>query len=172
MINIEKTEVFGWEAAIPIRGFPNYTITRNGEVFNKNGLQLKPSESNNGYLRVSLSNDKVKHKRFLVHRLVAEAFIPNPKNLPQVNHIDKNKHNNSVENLEWCTPLENLNHSRVIEKASEAKLTKVKCVTTGKVYDSFKEIEETLGLSHSNLVACCNGRRKTCGGMVWRYVNA
>lgn len=167
MIKIEKLETFGWESNIP--DFPNYTVNQNGDVYNKHGVKLKPSVQRNGYLIVSLSNEKVKHKRFLVHRLVAQAFIPNPNGLPQVNHIDKNKQNNCVDNLEWCTPLENLNHSKVIEKASKAKLTKVKCITTGKVYNSFKEIEETLGLPHSNLVACCNGKRKTCGGMEWRY---
>lgn len=169
MIKIENVDVYGFEAAIPIRDFPNYKITKDGKVFNKKGVQLKPIESNNGYLRVSLSNGNVKHKYFLIHRLVAEAFIPNPYGLPQVNHIDRNKHNNCVNNLEWCTPLQNLNHSKVIEKAIKAKLTKVECITTGKVYNSFKEIEEKLGLSHSNLVACCNGRRKTCGGLKWRY---
>lgn len=167
MIKIEKTKVYGWEAAIP--NFPNYTVTKNGEVFNKQGKRLKPSLQRNGYLKVSLCNDEIKHKGFLVHRLVAQAFIQNPKNLPQVNHIDGDKTNNCVWNLEWCTPLENLNHSHVIEKASKANLTKVECVTTGIIYDSFKEIEETIGLSHSNLVACCKGRRKTCGGMKWRY---
>ena len=125
---------------------------------------------NKGYLRVSLSNEPVKHKRFSVHRLVAEAFIPNSNDLPQVNHKDENKRNNYVGNLEWSNALDNLNHSRVIDKASIAKERKIKCVTTGKVYNSLKDAARELGVYHSNLVACCNGRRKTCGGMVWQYV--
>lgn len=170
MINIDKTEVFGWETTIPIKDFPNYRIDKIGNVFNSNGLKLKPSISNTGYLRVSLSNNDVKHKRFLVHRLVAETFIPNPNNYPQVNHKDENKTNNCVENLEWCTPLYNLNYSKVIEKASIAKEKMVRCITTNEVFSSFKEIEDKFGLSYSNLVACCTGRRKKCGGMEWEYV--
>ena len=170
MIKIEETEVFGWKAAVQIKDFPNYRIDKMGNVFNSSGLKLKPSVSNKGYLRVSLSNNNVKHKRFLVHRLVAETFISNPNNYPQVNHKDEDKTNNCVENLEWCSPLYNLNYSQVIEKASIAKEKTVRCITTNEIFSSFKEIEDKFGLSHSNLVACCSGRRKKCGGMEWEYV--
>lgn len=169
MIKIENVDVFGWEAAVPIKDFPNYSIDKMGNVYNLAHKMIKPSVSNNGYLRVSLNNEKVKHKRFFVHRLVAEAFIPNPDNKSQVNHIDYNRSNNSVSNLEWCTPLENLQHSKIIEKATEAKKRKVVCITTGEVFDSFKEVSKKLGLSHSNLVACCKGKRKRCGGLEWKY---
>lgn len=153
-----------------ISEYPKYEVTEEGDVFNQNGLKLKPEKTRNGYLRVSLSNDKNKHKRMLVHRLVAEAFIPNPKNLPQVDHKNEIKTDNHVSNLRWATPLENLNHSKVIEKASEAKFTKVRCITTGIIFNSIKEASETYNLSYSNIVACCNGRRHTCGGMKWEYV--
>lgn len=153
-----------------ISDFPNYEVTTEGDVFNQKGLKLKPEISNAGYLRVSLSNDHVKHKKMSVHRLVAEAFIPNPDNLPQVDHKNEIKTDNRVSNLRWCTPLENLRHSRVIEKASKAKFTKVKCITTGEVFDSIKEADETYNLFHSNIVACCKGRRNKSGGMEWEYV--
>lgn len=152
-----------------IKGFSNYQIDECGNVYNKNGIKLKQERTRNGYLRVSLCNDKVKHKKFLVHRLVAQAFIPNPLNLPQVNHKDENKTNNCVNNLEWCTPAYNLNHSKVINKASIAKYHKIRCIDTGIVYDSIKEVEDKFGLHHSNLVACCNGKRKRCGGKRWEY---
>lgn len=152
-----------------IRDFPNYTVTRTGDVYNSKGQKLKPLLSGKGYARVSLSNESVKHKRMSVHRLVADAFIENPDKLPQVNHLDENKFNNSVGNLEWSTPLDNLNHSHVIEKASAAKYHKVRCKTTGKVYGSIKEACDELGLHHSNLVACCNNRRRRCGGLEWEY---
>lgn len=155
--------------AVPVSGFPAYTVDKRGNVYNSKGKILKPSVSNNGYSMVSLSNRSTKHKRFLVHRLVAMAFIPNPNNLTQVNHIDRDKTNNNVENLEWCTPLENLLHSNVIEKASKAKYRKVRCVTTGKMYSSIKEATVDMGLSHSNIVACCTGRRNKCGGVEWEY---
>lgn len=73
-------------------------------------------------------------------------------------------------NLEWSTPLHNLEHSRIIEKASVAKFTKIRCITTGKIYNSVKEAADEFGLAHSNIVACCNGRRSKCGGLEWEYV--
>lgn len=169
MIKLERTEDQFDRVAV-IKDFPNYYIDTKGNVFNANGIKLKPLVSNNGYLRVSLSNHEVKHKRFSIHRLVAESFIPNPENLPQVNHKDEDKTNNCVENLEWCTALENLNYSNVIEKASEAKEQKIRCVTTGEIFSSLKEVKNKFGVHHSNLVACCRGRRKRCGGMEWEYV--
>lgn len=180
MILIEHPEVYGWEEPIletgrsdltrvAIAGFPNYTIDEFGNVYNREGLKLKAEVTSQGYLRVSLSNESVKHKRLSIHRLVAETFIPNPGNLQQVNHIDENKLNNHVSNLEWITPLGNLLHSGVIDKASVAKKHKIRCVTTGEVYDSILDAVNKYGLHHSNIVACCMGRRKTCGGMVWEY---
>ena len=154
---------------VKVKNYPKYSVDEYGNVYNSNGVILKPFAGDNGYLRVSLSNDTVKHKKLLVHRLVAEAFIPNPNNLPQVNHKDENKTNNVVENLEWCTALENLRHSKVIEKASVAKFQRVRCVSNGEVYESVKEACEKYGLRHSNIVACCNGRRNKCGGMKWEY---
>ena len=150
--------------------FPNYTISEDGKIRNSKGKIIKGEISNTGYRRVSLSNNDVKHKKMSVHRLVAETYIPNPHNYPEVNHKNENKLDNRVSNLEWCSTLDNLNHSRVIEKASVAKFRKVKCVTTGKIYNSIKEAADELGLYHSNIVACCNGRRATCGGLEWEYV--
>ena len=150
--------------------FPNYSISEDGIVMNSKGRIIKGEISNRGYRRVSLSNNDVKNKKMSVHRLVAETYIPNPHNYPEVNHKNENKLDNRVSNLEWCSTLDNLNHSRVIEKASVAKFRKVKCVTTGKIYNSIKEASDELGLYHSNIVACCNGRRATCGGLEWEYV--
>ena len=155
---------------IKIKRFPSYEITEDGEVFNKRGHKIKPELTRNGYLRVSLNNDSEKHKRMSVHRLVAEAYIPNPNGYPQVNHKDENKQNNNVSNLEWSTPLHNLNHSSVIDKASIAKFHKVKCEETGEVFDSIKEACEKYGLYHANIVACCAGRRNKCGGLTWSYL--
>ena len=150
--------------------FPNYTVSCDGEVTNSKGQVLKGTITNNGYKIVSLSYKNKKHKRFGVHRLVAETYIPNPDNLPEVNHINENKLDNRVENLEWCTTLDNLKHSHVIEKASIAKFTKVRCVTTGETFSSIKEAVDKYNLYHANIVSCCNGRRKTCGGMEWEYI--
>ncbi len=98
----------------------DYYVTENGEVystsFNKrwniNGelRKMKPQEHRQGYLLVKLYKDG-KGKKFKIHRLVSEMYIPNVKNLPQVNHIDGNKTNNHVSNLEWCTPSQNIKHA-------------------------------------------------------------
>ena len=151
--------------------FPNYFVTEDGEVINSKGKTIKGEISNKGYRRVSLSNGSLKHKKLSVHRLVAETYIPNPHNYPEVHHKNENKLDNNVSNLEWCTTLDNLLHSHVIDKASEAKFTKIRCVTTGKIYNSIKDAADELHLHHSNIVACCNGRRTTCGGLEWEYVD-
>tara|TARA_R110000772_G_scaffold138034_1_gene246981 strand:+ start:301 stop:816 length:516 start_codon:yes stop_codon:yes gene_type:complete len=99
-----------------IEDYPNYLIYPEGRIWSKprldesghlrKGKFLKQFVEKNGYHRVCLSRDK-KQKRFLVHRLVAQAFIPNPDNKPEVDHINKNKSDNRLENLRWVTSLEN-----------------------------------------------------------------
>ena len=84
-------------------------VSNFGEVKSHRKI-IKGEITSGGYCRVHISHNGVEYK-FLVHRLVAEAFIPNPKRLPEVNHIDGNKQNNSVDNLEWCTRSQNTSHA-------------------------------------------------------------
>jgi hypothetical protein len=93
-----------------IKNYEDYQISCNGVVINSKGVELKCSPFNHGYSRVGLSKNN-KQKFFLRHRLVAETYIPNPNNLPEVNHKDGNKLNNHVNNLEWCTCSENHLHA-------------------------------------------------------------
>lgn len=98
---------------IDIKGFSNYQINSDGMVmsfFNDDVKILKVHFGSNGYCYYNLQNDNGKKVRVSVHRLVANAFIPNKENKPQVNHKDGNKLNNSVSNLEWVTSQENINH--------------------------------------------------------------
>lgn len=99
------------EIWVLIDGYKNYKVSNFGNVINTStGKVLKGQNNGRGYLFVSLYDENHKCKQIMIHRLVAKAFIPNPYNLPQVNHIDECKHNNYVENLEWVTSVDNINH--------------------------------------------------------------
>lgn len=136
---------------------------------------LKQPVDKDGYLFVCLcKNGKIKN--FKVHRLVAEAFIQNPNNLPQVNHKDENKQNNCVENLEFCTAKYNnkygTKNKRIAEKLSKPVLQIDK--TTNEViseFTSIMEVERQLGISCSNISECCNNKphHNTAYGFKWKY---
>ena len=100
----------------PIPGFEEYQVSDQGKVKNKFGHILSPNINNKGYYLVTLSNGYIK-KTCSVHRLVAMAWIPNPLNLPQVNHINEVKTDNRVENLEWVSCKQNINHGTGHDRA-------------------------------------------------------
>lgn len=151
-----------------------YAVTEDGQVWSyRSNKFLKQKETNCGYLSVQLStkatNNKV--KECYVHRLVAEAFLPNPDNLPQVNHKDENKTNNHVSNLEFCTASYNINFGTCHKQAVDKLKKPVYCVELNKTFNSLKEAAEELKLWANNISNCLTGRFKTCGGYHWRYVN-
>ena len=99
-----------------IENYEDYQVTSWGRIFSKkSNIFLKPEIHDKGYLRVDLMNKNGK-KHCKVHRLVAEAFIPNPQNKPQINHKDGNNQNNSVTNLEWVTNSENRKHAKELKQ--------------------------------------------------------
>ena len=144
-----------------IQGYENYEVSSEGRIRNKKtGKILKPVKKSNGYLQITLCKDSKHHKVFSVHRLVAIYFIPNPENKPTVNHINENKEDNRVENLEWMTGAEQNEYS---------KSKKVYCYELDQTFDSMKEAEEQTGATH--ISQACKGKRKTSGGYHWKYVD-
>ena len=151
--------------------------------------KIRKQSQDNGYCRIVLC-DNGKIERYLVHRLVAQAFIPNPNNYPVVNHKDENPSNNCAENLEWCTLTYNANYGTVNSRRSEnhkgslnpmfgkcgKKHHRSKIVyqydlngNLIKEWDCAMEIKRELGFNNSFVSACANGRCETAYGFIWKY---
>lgn len=149
-----------------------YQVSNLGNVKNsRTGRLIKPHKKC-GYLQLLLcKNGKIKHH--LVHRLVAEAFIQNPDNLPIVNHVDENKINNCVDNLEWCTQKYNINYGTSLQKRTISKSKPVEQYTIDgqfiTEYQSAAEAERKIGIGNSHINACCQGKRKSAGGFIWKF---
>lgn len=154
-----------------ISDFENYEVSNFGRIKNiKKGLILKSHiNKSNGYEQITLHN-KGYVKTFSVHRLVAEAFIANPKNYPQINHRNEIKTDNFYGNLEWCDAKYNANYGTKNDKFK--KQTKQYTMTgfLVKTWNSLTEIQDKLGFRKSNLSSCCNGRLPHAYGFVWKYV--
>ena len=157
------------------------SVDDNGRKYEKPiaGKQMKQSLKNKGYKIVSLTKDG-KTKMAYVHRLVAEAFIPNPDNLPMVNHKDEDKTNNFLENLEWCTAKYNCNYGTGIKRhadkikgrESEKRIAVIQRSIDGafiNLHSSVKEAAASVNGTTGAISAACNGRRKTAYGYLWGH---
>lgn len=174
----------------PISGFPSYLIYDDGRIWsNKTKKFLRPSCTKRGYKSIELFNDEGS-KRFNIHRLVAEAFIPNPNHLPQVNHKDEDPRNNCVSNLEWCTAKYNMNYGvGAITRHSKIDYTKevfkINARINGKkvsvpvymytkegnfirAFNSIKEASNYMNIHSTNIARASLGERPTAGGYVWK----
>lgn len=182
MENIEK-----WKSVL---GYANYEISASGKVRNiKKGTLRKTHKDKDGYYNVILFKDG-KPYNCKIHRLVAEAFIPNPDNKPCVNHINTIRDDNRVENLEWCTIKENNNNPLTRTHLSKS-LEGEKCYWYGKtgcnhnrsktviqfdldgnmlkVWGSGCEVAKEMKLHSDSISRCCIGKLKTTGGYRWEY---
>lgn len=174
-----------------------YSISNLGNVRNDITRKIlkKNTHKKTGYEQITLRIDG-KSKVLSVHRLVCLEFIPNPDNKKYVNHIDGNKTNNQLDNLEWVTASENMLHDyRVlnrmpaqlgisISEKAKLKISKknkgrlngaaraVKCITTGEIFDTLTEAANKYGLSLGNLSSACQGKLKSTGGKQWEYFDA
>lgn len=160
-------DIPGYEGLYQVSNLGNVKSLGNGDNNSNVGKErmLKLQKDKDGYLTVFLSihNYKKLHK---VHRLVAQAFLPNPNNYPQINHKDKNRSNNNVDNLEWCTAQYNADYS-VSKPVNQYSLDGIYIAT----YKSIKEASRKTGTDQTGIVDCCKGRLKTSGGFIWKYVN-
>ena len=151
------------------RNIPHW---RGGEQIRKERI-LKPTPIKDGYLIVDLCAGG-KRKRFLVHRLVCEAFHGNPEGKPQVNHINEDKADNRAANLEWCTAKENINYGTRNERSAKTQSKSVVQYTLNgelvKVWPSTMEVQRQTGFSQGAVSEVANGNRKTAHGFIWKYV--
>lgn len=161
-----------------INGFPNYTITDDGHVYSLNYMntgkknKLKPRIDKYGYHTVHFRRDGM-HINKSIHRLVAEHFIPNPENLPQVNHIDGDKANNNVSNLEWCTNSHNINHALNL-KLINIEIPVIQLDINNNIVSKYRSISEAsriTGINRRHINDCCKNNKyyKSAGGYKWKY---
>lgn len=153
-----------WKPVVGYEGL--YMVSNFGRVYSckyKKLMKLHDNGSGKGYKYIWGCRNGVKEKLY-VHIMVAQAFIDNPNNLPEVNHKDENPHNNFVDNLEWCTHRYNSAYSNNV---------KVLMYTLDWVFErewnSLKEIEDELGIPYQNVSANCRGKYESTHGHIFRY---
>ena len=151
-----------------------YQVSNLGRVKSLNYLHtgkeqiLKNRLQNNNYLFVYLCKNSIK-KNCSVHRLVAKAFLENPNNYPCVNHIDEDKTNNNINNLEWCTHKHNINHGTHNQRSVENRSIFIYCLETDKIYNSLKQSSEELNIHHQHISMVLKSRSKQAKGYTFRY---
>lgn len=152
-----------WKDVVGYEGL--YKVSNLGRIRSlKSNKIIKPYKKRNGYLRAYLSR-----KNVYIHRVVAQAFIPNLQNKEEVNHKDLDKTNNNVENLEWCTKRENMQHAVKIYKHF-FKGKKVMCIETNKIYKNSIVAEKETGILSAGIRMNICGKHKTAGGFHWKQI--
>ena len=162
------------ETWLPIRGFEDsYLISDLGNIWSlRRHRLLRVRKSTRGYGQVNLCKEgRMVTQR--VHRLVASHFLPNPLSLPEINHLNENKLDNRVENLEWCDRSRNVNFGERTEKQkAKVSIPVVQFSISGDqiaAYPSIRQAARELKLNRHAISECCRGKRKTLGGYKWKY---
>lgn len=168
----EWRDIKGYEGRYQVSSHGNVrSLPRKGEHCKRTEpIIMRLSDQKGGYKGVTLYENG-ERKRKLIHRLVAEAFLPNPECKPEVNHINGIRYDNNVANLEWVTTSENAIHSFVVLKRKTDN-KKVMCVETGVTFDSTTEASKAMGIIRTSITKCCRRKRKTAGGYHWQYKEA
>lgn len=152
-----------------VKSLERTRISKCGSIANVKERILKPA-NNRGYLMVVLCKNG-KLKTYSIHRLVAQAFLDNPNNYEQINHIDEDKTNNNVSNLEWCDAKYNINYGTRNERISKqvAQIDK----STGEIIKIWLSIKECgrNGFNQGNIASCCRGKYKSACGYIWKYID-
>lgn len=162
-----------WRDIIGYEGL--YQISNLGRVrsLNYHGTKGKIKEmvsfkKPNGYYCIGLRLPGESKKFFHIHRLVAQAFIPNPDNLPVINHKDCNPANNVVSNIEWCTQSYNTNYEPTLKKRSKTVAQSLNSILVA-IYPSLAEASRQTKIRIGDICRCCKGQRCTAGGFTWCY---
>lgn len=153
---------------VPIHGFEGlYSVNRHGDVRSeKSGKLFSKCKNSHGYVTIILRKDGIPYSK-KVHRLVAETFLPNPENKREVNHIDGDKANNALSNLEWTTPSENIRHA---VNTGLLPSKRMRIIETGEEFSSAVECAKSINGSYADIYHCLNGERKTHKGYHYEYV--
>lgn len=178
-----------------MKNYKGYLVYENGTILGKRGRLLKPIAKEKGYKQVSIYGGGEKPELWLIHILIAKLFIPNPENKPCVGHKDCNPDNNSVDNLYWCTYLENNNHpitlarksesmkgntnskGRVLSEGHKSKISKanskaiIQYTDDGfvKEWDSMLQAAKEANYDAGCISQCCNGKQKKHKGFKWKF---
>ena len=143
-------------------------IASGNKTKNLKGKILKASKNNKGYLQINLCVNNIRNK-CLVHRLIAQTFMPNPNQLECINHKDENKANNHIENLEWCDYTYNNNYGTFKSRVSSSKSKSVKCVELSLIFKSQLEASKYFNIKSSAISRCCKNKNRTAGGYHWEF---
>lgn len=170
-------DIKGYEGLYQVSNFGNvkrlegkiYSYITNKYETRKEHM-IKTRVNNRGYKITTLSkNSKV--KSFAIHRLIAQAFLPNPNNFECVNHLDGNKLNNKIDNLEWCTTQQNIQHAYKNNLMTNNKKIDQYSLDNKfiKIFNSANEASRETGIAQPNITMCALGKKKTAGGYIWKH---